>query len=275
MRVGVVEVGPVIEDIRDDTGMSSAVAGVLTTMVFIWQAVFSIAGIALVRRYGAERLIAISLLLLAAGTASRGALPSPLLLIIGTLPIGVGVALVAIALPGVVKEHYPRRAGAITGAYVSSLSVAAAITALGIVPLRRRARQLALGLLALGPRQDPRARPVGAPPAGARAAGERRQLGRPVAAPVAHRRPPRSAVRDAVDLLLGDDHLGLGGLHRGRLGPGRRSGGDRHDPAHDDRGRAPRPRLSDRGGRIRWIAIMAVTMSVGLFGMPCGRSKAD
>jgi CP family cyanate transporter-like MFS transporter len=135
LRVAVVAVGPVIDDIRADTGMSSAVAGILTTIPFVLTAVFTFAGMTLVTRMSPARIIGVSLLFIVAGTLLRAAVPSAGLLLVATVPIGIGIALAGLGLPGVVKEHFPDRPGTATGAYVASLSVGAAITAVVIVPL--------------------------------------------------------------------------------------------------------------------------------------------
>jgi CP family cyanate transporter-like MFS transporter len=66
---------------------------------------------------------------------ARAAVPSSALIVIATVPIGIGIALVGMALPGFVKEHFPRRPGAMTGVYVAALSVGAGVAAAGIIPV--------------------------------------------------------------------------------------------------------------------------------------------
>jgi MFS transporter, CP family, cyanate transporter len=60
---------------------------------------------------------------------------SPALLILTTIPIGIGIALAGVALPGVVKRDFPGRSGAVTGAYVAALSLGGASAALTVVPV--------------------------------------------------------------------------------------------------------------------------------------------
>jgi CP family cyanate transporter-like MFS transporter len=62
----------------------------------------------------------IVLTLIAIGTVLRSLAPSPSLILTATLPIGIGIALIGVTLPVVVKEYFPERGGAITGAYVAS-----------------------------------------------------------------------------------------------------------------------------------------------------------
>jgi CP family cyanate transporter-like MFS transporter len=125
----------VIEQIRDDTGMSSAVAGILTTIPFLCMGAFAFFGPPLVERLGSRRVILLSLVLIAGGSVGRALVDSGGLLIALTLPIGLGIALIGATLPVVVKEHFPDRPGAVTGAYVASLSVGIAMVGFGLVPL--------------------------------------------------------------------------------------------------------------------------------------------
>jgi CP family cyanate transporter-like MFS transporter len=62
-------------------------------------------------------------------------MPTAALVVAATFPIGIAIALAGLALPGVVKLHFPRRTGAAMGAYVAALSVGASLTALTMVPL--------------------------------------------------------------------------------------------------------------------------------------------
>jgi CP family cyanate transporter-like MFS transporter len=135
LRVMIAGVGPVIDDIRADTGMSSAQAGVLTGVPFVLIALFSFAGVALVKRTSPARVITLALVWLAGGTLLRAVVPSAVLVLATTVPIGVGIALAGVGLPGVVKAHFAARPGTVTGAYVASLSVGGALAAALMVPL--------------------------------------------------------------------------------------------------------------------------------------------
>jgi CP family cyanate transporter-like MFS transporter len=128
-------VGPVIDDIRADTGMSSALAGILTGVPFVFIALFSFAGMALVTRTSPARVITLSLLCLAAGTLLRAVVPTAALVLLTTIPIGIGIALAGLGLPGVVKAHFAARPGTVTGIYVASLSLGGALAAAVMVPL--------------------------------------------------------------------------------------------------------------------------------------------
>lgn len=135
LRVGILEVGPVIEDIRADTGMSSAAAGLLGTIPFLCMGVFAFVGVPLVRSLGARGVMTLSLILIGIWTALRAVMPTGALIVAATVPLGMGIALAGMAMPAVVKRFFPKRAGAATGAYVASLSLGGAIVALAVVPV--------------------------------------------------------------------------------------------------------------------------------------------
>jgi CP family cyanate transporter-like MFS transporter len=135
LRIAVVAVGPVLVAIRADTGMSATLAGALGAIPFLCMGLFAQAGVPLVRRLGARLLIAGALALVTAGTLARSVMPTAALIVVATVPIGIGIALVGLALPAVIKRRFASRTGAATGTYVAALSVGASLTALTMVPL--------------------------------------------------------------------------------------------------------------------------------------------
>src|SRR3954466_12085697 len=70
-RPAVVAVAPVLGDLRADTGLTSAMAGLLTTLPVLCFGAFAAAAPRLARRIGLETAVALSLVLLAAGIAVR------------------------------------------------------------------------------------------------------------------------------------------------------------------------------------------------------------
>lgn len=135
LRAGIVIAGPLIDEIRSDTGMSSAVAGALTTIPFFCLGLFAFLGPGLVRRHGYRRVVLIALLLIAAGSLSRAGAPTAALMIVTTFPIGLGIALIGVTLPAVVKDQFPDRGGLVTGAYISFLSLGIITVGFTLVPL--------------------------------------------------------------------------------------------------------------------------------------------
>ncbi len=132
-RPAVVAVAPLLEDLRADTGLSSAMAGLLTTMPVLCFGAFAPVAPRLARRFGLESAVGASLLLLAAGIALR--LLSPVaLLYAGSLLAGAAIALANVLLPAYVKREFVRP-GAVMGAYSAALNIGAAAGAALTLPL--------------------------------------------------------------------------------------------------------------------------------------------
>jgi len=137
LRIGVTEVGPLLDRIRADTGMSATLAGVLGSIPFVCMGVFAPLGMGLALRMPARRLIAACMAVIILGTLARAEAPTAWLIVAATLPLGVGIAIVGVVLPGVIKTRFPQRTGAAMGAYVATLSVGASLAALTMVPLTK------------------------------------------------------------------------------------------------------------------------------------------
>src|SRR3954452_6148711 len=132
-RPAVVSVAPVLSDLRADTGLSAAMAGLLTTVPVLCFGAFAPFAPRLARRIGLETAVALSLLLLAAGIALR-LLPPVVLLYAGSLIAGAAIAFANVLLPAYVKREFVRP-GAVMGLYSASLNVGAAAGAALTVPV--------------------------------------------------------------------------------------------------------------------------------------------
>jgi CP family cyanate transporter-like MFS transporter len=132
-RPAVVSVAPVLGDLRADTGLNSALAGLLTTLPVLCFGAFAAAAPRLARRIGLETAVALSLVLLAGGIALR--LLSPVaLLFAGSVLAGAAIAFANVLLPAYVKREFTRP-GAVMGLYSASLNIGAAVGAAATVPL--------------------------------------------------------------------------------------------------------------------------------------------
>lgn len=128
-------VPPLLPRIELDLDLGGAAAGLLTTLpVLMLGAVAPVAN-RLTARFTREHLVAAALGLLAVGLLVRGAGRVPVLLALGSLVAGAGIAVIGAVLPGIVKEHFPHRTGAATGAYMVGLTLGAGLGAAVAVPL--------------------------------------------------------------------------------------------------------------------------------------------
>jgi cyanate transporter len=132
-RPAVVGVAPVLTDLRADTGLSSALAGLLTTLPVLCFGAFAPLAPRLGRRIGLETAVAASLVLLVAGIALRLLTPVAALYV-GSLVAGAAIAIANVLMPAYVKREFARP-GAVMGAYSAALNVGAAAAAGLTVPI--------------------------------------------------------------------------------------------------------------------------------------------
>lgn len=145
MRSPVTSLGALLPDVQDALGLSSALAGVLTSVPTL---VFGLVGASvplLVRTLPTGQAITASMVLIATGTVVRAA-GSTAWLLVGTLVAMVGIAIVNVLLPVVVRSGFPAREGWMTGLYVSVLQVGAAAGASLSVPIANAAGGWRAGL---------------------------------------------------------------------------------------------------------------------------------
>jgi CP family cyanate transporter-like MFS transporter len=134
LRPALTAVAPLISLIRAGTGVSNGVAGLLTTLPLLAFAALSPVAPRLARRFGIERMMLMSLLVLAAGIALRSA-GTVWALFMGTAILGSAIAVGNVLLPGLVKREFPERAGLMTSVYSTALGVSAALGAGASVPV--------------------------------------------------------------------------------------------------------------------------------------------
>jgi CP family cyanate transporter-like MFS transporter len=135
LRLAIIGIGPLLEPLRHDVGISRGVAGLFTTIPFVCMSVFAFAGTRVVARLGYGPLVELCLVVLAIASALRAVMPNAPLLLVMTVLIGVATALVGVALPAVVKHGFAQRGGAATGAYVAAMGFGAAMASVTAVPL--------------------------------------------------------------------------------------------------------------------------------------------
>ena len=134
LRPALTGVAPLIGQVRADTGISNGVAGLLTTFPLLAFGLLSPIVPRVARRFGVERVLLTSLLVLAAGILLRwaGAVAA---LFLGTVILGAAIAFGNVLLPGLVKREFPEHAGLMTSVYSTSLGISAALAAGVSVPL--------------------------------------------------------------------------------------------------------------------------------------------
>ena len=136
LRPPVVGVAPLVDQARDDLGVSSGVAGLLTSLPVLCFGLLAPIAPRLARRWGLERLMVAALLVLTAGIALR-LVDALAVILVGSVLVGTAIAVGNVSLPTLVKRDFPHRTGAMTGAYSMVLTGGGALAAAVTVPLQR------------------------------------------------------------------------------------------------------------------------------------------
>jgi CP family cyanate transporter-like MFS transporter len=135
LRPQLVGVGPLIPKIQDDLGVSHAVAGLLGTIPILCMGLFAPPAPFVSGRLGSRRALGVSLALIGVAGLARGLVPGVVLLILLTVPVGIGMGVAGALLPVWVKERFADRPAFSTGVYATAISAGAAISSATAVPL--------------------------------------------------------------------------------------------------------------------------------------------
>ncbi|MFV0429113.1 MAG: MFS transporter [Arachnia sp.] len=135
LRPVAISVGPVLEEISRDVGLSAVGAGLLTSLPTLAFAVFGALAPGLARRLGAHVVIGIALVGLLVGQIARALVDSAVgFLLLSILALG-GMALANVLLPSLVRLHFPHRVGLATALYSLVMTMGVTAASAGTVPL--------------------------------------------------------------------------------------------------------------------------------------------
>ncbi|WP_019644180.1 MFS transporter [Novispirillum itersonii] len=135
LRPVLAAVGPLLDTLQRDTGLSDSAAGLLTTLPVLVMGLGALGGGLLHRLTGTGTGIAAGLALIAAACALRGGVSGGGGLIASAIGAGLGIALVQALLPAVIKGRFPDRAGPLMGLYTTGIMGGAAVAAASAAPL--------------------------------------------------------------------------------------------------------------------------------------------
>ena len=134
LRPAITSVGPLIGTIRDDIGLSNWSVALLTSLPLVAFAMMSPIAPKLANRLSNEATLALGLFILIIGISLRS-ITIIAFLFLGTLFVGLGIAICNVLLPGVIKEKFPTKVAIMTSIYTTSMGILAT-TASGVsVPL--------------------------------------------------------------------------------------------------------------------------------------------
>ncbi|MFM1778686.1 MAG: hypothetical protein RL741_1304 [Actinomycetota bacterium] len=127
-------VGPVLPEIRQDFGLSATAGSLLSTLPILMFGLGALLVPRLLHRVSPNKAITVSLLALAVGGNLR-LLPFIVVLYLGTIIIGLGVAVGNIVPSLIARRDFPTRIGGVMGMVAGAISFSAAVAALITYPL--------------------------------------------------------------------------------------------------------------------------------------------
>lgn len=136
LRAPLTSVGSLVPVIRDSLEVSNSTIGTITTLPLLAFALISPFAPKMANKYGMERTIFISMIILLIGIMLRS-VTGISTLFIGTALIGIAISFGNVLIPGLVKMNFPFRIGAVTGLYAVFMNIFGALASGVSVPLSK------------------------------------------------------------------------------------------------------------------------------------------
>ncbi|PZS15787.1 MAG: MFS transporter [Pseudonocardiales bacterium] len=146
MRTAVTSVGAVLDDLESALHVSSGAAGLITTLPVICFAAMGSLTPRLSHRFGAQRLLVASLLLMTLGLVLRAVVGSIWAFLLLSVLALSGGAISNVLMPSLVKRHFRDHIGRMTAVYTTALAVGLTASAGLTVPIGRLGDGWRLGL---------------------------------------------------------------------------------------------------------------------------------
>lgn len=135
LRTPILVIGPIVGQLQTDLGMSHAVAGLLGTIPILCMGLLAPFGPVLAASIGPRLGAAACVALIGSFGLIRAVAPETTSVLVATLGMGVGMALVGPILSMTVRGRAPDHPAAGTGAYVAGMIIGGSIAAAAVVPL--------------------------------------------------------------------------------------------------------------------------------------------
>ena len=134
LRITILAVPPVIPLIRDEFALNATQVGVLSSIPLALLGIAALVGSLLVSRLGLIGALVGGLLLVAGGSALRGLASGYWMLVLTTIVMCVGVAIMQPIMPGAVRQWLPNRIGLGTAIYTNGLLAGEVFAVLFTIP---------------------------------------------------------------------------------------------------------------------------------------------
>jgi CP family cyanate transporter-like MFS transporter len=135
LRITILAVPPVIPLIRDEFSLNATQVGILSSIPLALLGLAALVGSLLVARLGLIGALIGGLALVAGGSALRGLAGSYPMLVLTTIVMCAGVAIMQPIMPGAVRQWMPGRVGLGTAIYTNGLLAGAVFAVLLTIPV--------------------------------------------------------------------------------------------------------------------------------------------
>ncbi|MGK0554128.1 MFS transporter [Macrococcus capreoli] len=136
LRAPLTAIGPMITEIGQALNIPKSMLGMLTTIPLIMFGIISPFVARLSRRLGMSVALMLGMIILLLGLVIR-IIPNVSMLLVGTICIGIGIAIGNVILPSFVKWRFPMQMGLMTGVFTATMNLTAGIGGGASVPLSK------------------------------------------------------------------------------------------------------------------------------------------
>ena len=129
LRPSMAAIGPLLSAIRADIPLSFSLASLLTMLPVMAMGLAMFFGLRVSQRFGEQRTVVISLVIIGLATVSRLFVDSAVALILSAMLAGIGIALIQALMPALIKSRFSDNVAVGMGLYVTSIMGGAAMAA--------------------------------------------------------------------------------------------------------------------------------------------------
>lgn len=140
LRAPLTSVGPIVDEIRASLNVSAATISLLTTVPLVLFGIGALSFPWFARRFQPD-VLAIGLLTLISSGLVLRSLGGVALLLVGTAGVGLGIAVLNVLIPAIIKQEFPHRVGSIMGLYIGAMSAIGGVAAWATVPVAVRSAE--------------------------------------------------------------------------------------------------------------------------------------
>jgi CP family cyanate transporter-like MFS transporter len=135
LRAAITSLGALLPEVSAGLNLSPTVAGLITTLPTLSFAFFGAFTPKLTRRFSSSQILAGAMVMLVVGQAARVFTSSAVVFLATSALAMAGIAVANVLLPALVREHFPQKAGLLTGVYTMTMIVGTTAASAASVPV--------------------------------------------------------------------------------------------------------------------------------------------